>query len=152
MAKEIERKFKVINNSYKQLAFKKHEIVQAYLSDRKEATVRVRIRDNEAFLTVKGVNHGIERSEWEYSIPVDEARSIIKECCNAVLSKTRHLVDYGEKIWEIDEFHGHLEGLVLAEVELSAPDEPIVIPDFAGEDVSNNAQYYNTNLIKHISR
>lgn len=152
MAKEIERKFKVINNSYKQLAFKNHEIVQAYLSDRKEATVRVRIRDKEAFLTVKGVNHGIERSEWEYSIPVDEARSIIKECCSDVLSKTRYLVNYGDKIWEIDEFHGHLEGLVLAEVELSAPDEPIAIPDFAGEDVSNDSQYYNSNLIKQILR
>lgn len=152
MAHEIERKFLVINESYKQMAVRSHKIAQGYISRQKEGTVRVRVRDDEAFLTIKGVNHGISRSEWEYPIPTADAREMLREVCGgAVLEKTRWIVEYQGFTWEVDEFHGRLAPLVVAEVEL--PDaclEP-PLPPFVGREVSDDPQYYNSVLIEKLT-
>lgn len=147
MALEIERKYLVVDDSYKALSSTSYIIKQGYLSRRKEATVRVRIRGDKAYVTIKGVNHGIVRSEWEYSIPVDDAEAMLSECCEPpVISKTRYIVDYAGRTWEVDEFHGPLEGLVVAEVELENPGSEVKLPGFTGEEVTGDARYYNSNL------
>lgn len=148
MSKEIERKFLVKGDTFKHIALRRYEISQAYLSNKVDATVRVRIRDNSAFLTVKGANSGIIRDEWEYPIPVEDARAMMEACCDAVLSKTRYIVPYHRQFWEVDEFHGALNGLVIAEIELSSPDEIIDLPPFVGDEVSDNPAYYNSVLIE----
>lgn len=143
MGKEIERKFLVVDKSYRQLACKRHRILQGYLSKKVDATVRVRIKDDEAFLTVKGRNVGPVRSEWEYPVPVADAMQMLDLCRrDGVIEKTRYRVGR----WEIDEFHGALEGLTLAEIELQAPDERVDLPDFIGREVTDDPRYYNSSL------
>lgn len=150
MAKETEYKFLVINESYKETATGSSRIEQGYISRRKEGTVRVRIRDEEGYLTVKGANRGATRDEWEYRIPVSEAREMLERVClEGVIRKTRWIVPYGGRIWEVDEFHGGHEGLTVAEIEL--PDAGIAIsevelPPFVGENVTGDPRYYNSNL------
>lgn len=151
MAKEIERKFLVTDDSYKLMAASSHHISQGYISRKKDGTVRVRIRDNEAFLTIKSENHGISRNEWEYTIPVSDAQDMLEEVCgHIILDKTRWIVEYRGLIWEIDEFHGALAPLVVAEVELSAPDISVELPPFIGREVSDDPEYFNSNLISRI--
>lgn len=143
MAKEIERKFLVRNDSYKKCANRQIEIQQTYLSVSAEAVVRLRIAGDTAYLTVKSKNHGCQRGEWEYSIPVAEAREMMAECaCSPLITKTRYIAGR----WEIDEFHGSLQGLTVAEIELSDPDEPFVIPDYIGKEVTGDTRYYNSSL------
>ncbi len=123
MAKEIERKFLVADDSYRSMAIYKSEIVQGYLSINPDATVRVRINGNKAFITVKSRNVGVVRNEWEYPVDPAEARQMLETCCQSrLIVKTRHIVpaENGLK-WEIDEFHGELDGLTIAEIELPAP-------------------------------
>lgn len=128
MAKEIERKFLVNDSSYRAMAVSATDIEQGYLSRRIDATVRVRLRGDKAYLTVKGRNDGVVRDEWEYPVPPEDAREMLARCCEPpVLSKTRYVVDFGGFSWEIDEFHGALEGLVLAEVELPEADTAFTI-------------------------
>jgi len=147
MAKEIERKFLVKNSSFKALAANVCRIRQGYLSRTPEATVRVRIADGKAFLTVKGKNRGAVRDEWEYSIPVSDADEMLQRCTpGRILDKTRYVVPFGGDTWEIDEFHGDLSGLIVAEIELTAADATFGIPDFIGEEVTGDARYYNSNL------
>lgn len=147
MAKEIERKFLVENANFKELSSQRYEIMQGYLSRRIDATVRVRVRDDKAFLTVKGRNHGVVRDEWEYEIPVEEAREMLERCAEgSVLDKTRYIVPFGGYVWEVDEFHGIHEGLVVAEVELSSSDADFPIPPFVGREVTGDIHYYNSNL------
>lgn len=147
MAKEIERKFLVKNTDYKSLSINRFCICQGYLSRKVESTVRVRIKDERAFLTVKGRTMGMSRSEWEYEIPVDEARAMLQECAEGtVLSKTRYIVPFEGLTWEIDEFHAAHEGLVLAEVELESEEAPVMLPSFVGEEVTGDSRYYNSNL------
>ena len=148
MGKEIERKFLVTNDTWKELSVDSHEIVQAYLSHRKEAIVRLRCMDNNAFITIKGLTSDIERNEWEYSISYDDAIEMIESgmCEGEILYKTRHIVTYRNKTWEIDVFKGNLSGLILAEIELDNKNEIIDMPPFIGEEVSNNPAYFNSNL------
>lgn len=146
MAKEIERKFLVLNDVYKTLAIRHHDIRQGYLSRNPQATVRIRILDDKAFITVKGKNVGSVRSEWEYEVPAADATEMLELCEGSVIQKTRWIVDFGGHSWEIDEFHGDRTGLTVAEVELDSPDEEVPVPSFVGEEVTGDIRYYNSNL------
>ena len=148
MPKEIERKFLVKDDSFKDVAYVKHEIRQFYLSTQKEAIVRVRIIDDRAFLTIKGSNTGAVRDEWEWEIPYPDAIQMADALpVIAQITKTRYKVDAGGGLtWEIDEFHGHREGLVIAEIELPNADTPVTLPDFINKEVTGAPQYYNSNL------
>ena len=122
------------------------EIAQGYLSRRPEATVRVRIMNSCAYLTVKGLTTGDCREEYEYGIPVEDAERMLTMCEGSILRKTRWNVPYGGHRWEVDVFHGSREGLVIAEIELSSEGEDFLIPPFVGEEVTGNPAYYNSNL------
>lgn len=143
MAKEIERKFLVTDQSYKQLAERKEEMRQAYISAAIDATVRLRITDDKAFLTVKTRNLDVVRDEWEYEIPVSDAEEMMQKCARtSILSKTRWFVGP----WMVDEYHGHLEGLAVAEIELKTAEEPVPHVDFIGKEVSDDPRYFNSTL------
>lgn len=145
MGLEIERKFLVCGDWGRDVT-DSVQIVQGYLNLDKNRTVRVRIKGNRGFLTVKGPTNGVSRFEWEKEIPVNEARGMM-ELCTGVIDKTRHLAPVGDFYFEIDEFHGDNEGLVVAEVELSSEDEQFPRPDWLGEEVSFDRRYYNSQLI-----
>jgi len=149
MAKEIEKKFLVKNESWKEGA-KITYYKQGYLSSTKERVVRVRTIDKKGFLTIKGITIGVTRSEFEYEIPAEEANLMLDNLCEKpVIEKNRAKVSYEGLIWEIDEFFGENEGLVVAEVELSDENQEIKKPDWVGEEVSGDPRYFNSNLIKH---
>ncbi len=150
MAQEIERKF-LVAGDFKQYARKSEHIVQGYLNSTPERTVRVRIKDDKGYMTVKGISSqsGVSRFEWEKEIPVNEARELINICEPGVIDKVRHLVDVGEHIFEVDEFYGDNEGLVLAEIELSTEEEEFAKPDWLGEEVTGDIRYYNSMLMKN---
>lgn len=145
---EIERKF-LVNDVAAALASatSASEIAQGYLSTSPDATVRVRIRDDHGFLTVKSKNHGIERGEWEYEIPVNDARELLTLSQTPVLRKVRHLVPFKGFIWEVDVFSTPA-GLVLAEVELPTADTQPELPVWLGPEVTGNPAYYNSNLMR----
>ena len=149
MGQEIERKF-LVREPQKAFAqaFKSERIEQGYLSPRPEATVRLRIRGDRAWITVKSPNHGATRGEWEYPIPVEDAREMMPLCQGIIIDKTRHLIDYEGHTWEVDEFHSPHAGLVTAEVELKSADERVELPDWLGEEVTGDPRYYNSNLSK----
>ena len=146
MAKEIERKFLVKDSSYRHMATSSSHIEQGYLSRDPEATVRVRVRDDRAFLTVKGRNHGMVRDEWEYPVPAADAEAMARLAPSTVIEKRRHIVPYGGLTWEVDEFIGRLAGLTVAEVELPSADVVVELPPFVGREVTGDAAYYNSNL------
>lgn len=149
MAKEIERKFLVTDQKYKNLANREEDIAQGYISVDPDRTVRVRIKGCKAYLTVKTRNHGMTRNEWEYSVPVADAREMLAECCGNILSKTRYYVPAGNGLtWEIDEFHGVHEGLTVAEIELPAENAAFSLPAFIGKEVTGDPAYYNSSLSK----
>lgn len=150
MAKEIERKFLVKDNSYAQMATHSRRLRQAYVSDRSEATVRVRVGgEDEAWLTVKGRNSGAVRDEWEFPIPVADAQEMAERLAGGwAIDKTRYIVPFGGYIWEVDEFHGRYDGLVLAEVELESADALVELPPFVGDEVTGCPEYYNSVLAK----
>lgn len=143
MAKEIERKFLVKDDSFRSLASEIHSIEQAYLSTTPEATVRVRIFDDSAWLTVKGRNQGAVRDEWEYQIPIEDARQMIEGCTGGKIIRKRR---YRVGRWEVDEFSGSLQGLIVAEIELNSPGEQVELPDFIGREVTDDPRYYNSTL------
>lgn len=145
MAIEIERKFLVCGD-YSSGITDSIDIIQGYLNLDKERTVRVRVKGRKGYLTVKGPTNGVSRFEWEKEIPVDEARELLK-LCTGVIDKTRNLVPVGEHYFEVDEFHGDNEGLIVAEIELGSEDEEFQRPDWLGEEVSNDRRYYNSHLI-----
>lgn len=151
MAKEIERKFLVTDNSYLSMAQSSMRISQGYLSYNPDATVRVRVMDSKAFITVKSRNHGEVRNEWEYEVPVSDAYDIISACNVKCLEKTRYIIPFDGHRWEVDQFHGYLSGLVVAEIELSRVDEPFSRPPFIGEEVTHDSAYYNSSLLKRVS-
>ncbi len=147
MAKEIERKFLVKNTSYREMSVERKDIEQGYLNREPRATVRVRIVGSEARLTVKGLNDGAVRDEWEYAVPVSDAREMIDRCASGrVIVKTRYIVPFGGRTWEVDEFGGSLAGLVVAEVELPSADADPALPPFVGEEVTGDPRYYNSSL------
>lgn len=146
MGLEIEKKYLVVDNSYKKLATSNIEIRQGYLSRVTERTVRIRIYGEEGKLTVKGKTEGMTREEFEYSIPLSDARLMMRLCEGPIVEKTRWIVPYEGFIWEIDEFHGQHEGLTLAEVELKSATENPFLPPFIGLEVTGDARYYNSRL------
>lgn len=151
MAQEIERKFLVKDDSYKREAYHASRIAQGYICSVRGRTVRVRIRDEKGYLTIKGPAgaNGLARYEWEKEIPLDEARELMKLCEPGLIDKTRYLVRSGNHVFEVDEFYGENEGLVIAEVELRTEDEDYVKPAFVGEEVTGDVKYYNSFLMKN---
>lgn len=151
MAQEIERKFLVKDNSFKELAYSFSRIAQGYICSGRGRTVRIRIRDDKGFLTIKGPagENGLSRYEWEKEIPLDEATELMKLCEPGMIDKTRYLVLSGNHVFEVDEFYGENEGLVVAEVELESEDEAFEKPAFIGEEVTGIAKYYNSFLMKY---
>ncbi|MHB1312632.1 MAG: CYTH domain-containing protein [Gemmatimonadaceae bacterium] len=149
MAHEIERKF-LVTGPFAPEAHRRTRVVQGYLSSVPERTVRVRITGEQAFLTIKGIGNasGTTRFEWERELPVAEAEQLLQLCEPGLIDKTRHLVRVGEHIFEVDEFHGANEGLVVAEVELGGEDESFMRPDWLGREVTGEARYYNAALAK----
>lgn len=150
MSQEIERKFLVKDMSYKEMAFSSSRIIQGYICSERGRTVRVRIRNEKGFLTIKGAStdDGLSRYEWEHEIPLNEAQELMKLCQPGMIDKTRYLVRFGKHTFEVDEFYGDNDGLVVAEVELNAIDEDYEIPPFLGEEVTGQVRYYNSFLMK----
>lgn len=147
MAKEIERKFLVAGDSYKAHATERRELMQAYLRTGAEgATVRVRVTGERGFLTVKSPNRGIVRDEWEYEIPAGDAHAMASLAEGRPICKTRHIVTFGGMRWEVDEFHGDLQGLVLAEIELPSADTEVTLPPWVSREVTGDPRYYNSSL------
>ncbi|HMA63287.1 MAG TPA: CYTH domain-containing protein [bacterium] len=149
MGLEIERKFLVTNNHYKsEKLIDKIEITQGYITLDKEKVIRIRIADDQAYLTLKGLATEVTRHEFEYNIPVDEAREMLKIFCyQPIIKKTRYLIEYKDHIWEIDEFHNENDGLEIAEIELDSEDENFSKPAFIGNEVTTDRRYYNFNLV-----
>ena len=149
MALEIERKFLVVSDAYRELASEVHTIEQGYICRVPNGIVRVRVLDERAFITVKTRKVGIVRYEWEYEIPVAEAREMLaKVCGGSSVSKRRYIVPTADgRRWEIDEFGGKHAGLVVAEIELPSENAPFERPGFIGGEVTGDARYYNSNLI-----
>lgn len=149
---EIERKFLVRGDSYKREAYSCSRICQGYICSGHGRTVRVRIRDDRGYLTIKGPSNadGIARYEFEKEITLDEARELMKLCEPdlGLIDKSRYLVKSGRHTFEVDEFYGDNEGLVIAEVELQSEDEPYEKPDFIGKEVTGNRRYYNGHLAR----
>lgn len=148
---EIERKFLVTSEAFKTEAFAQNRIAQGYLSAVPERTVRVRIKGDKGFLTIKGATNesGLSRFEWEKEIPVDEATALLKLCEKGVIDKTRFEVKTGNHVFEIDEFHGENQGLIMAEIELQSETETFAKPDWLGEEVTNDNRYYNSYLSRN---
>ncbi|AJR03035.1 CYTH domain-containing protein [Siansivirga zeaxanthinifaciens] len=147
---EIERKFLVVSNDYKTKAFNHTRIIQGFLNTHKERTVRVRIKGNQGFLTVKGLStsNGLSRFEWEKEISTEEAEMLLKICEPGVIDKTRYEVKIDNLIFEIDEFYGDNEGLIIAEIELENENDTFLKPSWLGEEVTGNIKYYNSQLSK----
>ena len=146
MGKEIERKYLVKGEAWKELG----EGVlyrQGYLNSHKERTVRARTMGPKAVLTIKGINVGATRLEFEYEIPVDECNQLLALCEKPLIEKTRYKIAFGDLVWEVDEFHGMNEGLVVAECELESEDQPIDKPDWIGDEVTGDPRYFNSNLV-----
>lgn len=149
MGVEIERKFLVQGDAWKTLG----EPVffrQGYLSSQKERTVRVRIEGERAVITIKGKSVGATRGEWEYPIPVQDAAELLDGLCEQpLIEKYRRKITNGAHVWEVDEFLGANAGLVVAEIELGAEDEAFDKPEWVADEVTDDARYYNSNLIRH---
>ena len=149
MGKEIERKYVVNTSAWKPRDAGTH-FKQGYLNSQKERVVRVRIEGDRAKLTIKGVSVGVTRSEFEYSIPAEDAAILLDNLCEQpLIDKHRHKEVHGGKTWEIDVFHGDNEGLVVAEIELGAEDEKFEVPAWAVREVSSDPRYFNSNLLKN---
>lgn len=148
---EIERKFLVTSEIFKTEAHHKTRIVQGFLNTHPERTVRVRIKGDQGFLTIKGKGNvsGTTRFEWEKEIPLTEAEALLKLCEEGVISKTRFEVKSGKHTFEVDEFYDENEGLTIAEVELESEDEAFTKPTWLGEEVTGDVKYYNSQLSQH---
>jgi len=147
MATEIERKFLVTSDACREGAVGTR-IAQGYLSMDPDRTVRVRIAGEKSWLTIKGRSAGISRAEFEYEIPLEEARDLLAMCLPSVIDKTRYGIRFSGHLWEVDVFHGAHEGLVLAEVELDDASTSPPLPPWVGREVSNDPRYFNANLAK----
>ncbi len=150
MATEIERKFLVVNDSWRAQAAPAVRYCQGYLSGSKKSSVRVRIEGKVARLNIKSATLGVTRREYEYPIPLQDAQELLKELCDApLIDKLRYHVHHGEHLWEIDVFEGDNAGLVVAEIELAREDEAFARPAWLGQEVSHDARYYNVCLTQH---
>ncbi len=148
MGIEIERKFLVKDISYRQLA-KGVYYKQGYLSSNPDSTIRIRVIEQKAYFTIKGINNGISRLEFEYEMPVEDADEIIDKLCQKpIIEKYRYKLIHEGFIWEVDEFLGDNAGLVIAEIELPSKDKVFLKPDFVGEEVTSDLRFYNSNLVE----
>ncbi len=148
MGTEIERKFLLQNDSWRSLAIGT-EFRQGYLCSNKERTVRIRIKADKGFLTIKGASVGAARSEYEYEIPVEEAKEMLVELCDQpIIEKNRYAISYRGFTWEVDEFFGLNQGLIVAEIELEHEDQQFEKPDWIGREVTDDARYFNARLAK----
>lgn len=145
---EIERKFLVVDDSWKQTADKGLACKQGYLLASEETAVRVRVIGDRAFLTIKGKSTGIGRHEFEYDVPVDDALEMLAFCDNLV-EKTRYLITHAGMLWELDVFFGANDGLVVAEIELEFEEQDFELPDWAGKEVTGDIRYYNACLARN---
>lgn len=152
MGQEIERKFLVISEAWRDLVTSSALLRQGYLSSNGKATVRVRSEDDgKAVLTLKGRLKGLSRPEYEYAIPIDDAREMLLMAEPHVIYKRRHLLPFGGLIWEVDEFEGRHLGLVMAEVELDNEDQLVILPDWVGAEVSHDTRYHNASLSRSVA-
>lgn len=145
---EIERKFLVLSEAFKKEAFHSEKIVQGFLSRHPERTVRVRIKGNNGFLTIKGKSPdgGVSRFEWEKEIPMEEAETLFELCEPGKIEKVRHFVKKGNHVFEVDDFLGENTGLLVAEVELDSAEEKFEKPEWLGEEITGDDRYYNSQL------
>ncbi|WP_448602375.1 CYTH domain-containing protein [Thermoleptolyngbya sp.] len=152
MAQEIERKFLVVGDRWRGLA-EGVTYRQGYLLSGVGRTVRVRIAGTQGFLTIKGATEGLSRREFEYEIPLADAEELLDTLCDRpLIEKTRYTIPYAGLLWEVDEFWGDNDGLIVAEVELSSPDQTVQLPDWIGEEVSHDPRYFNAALVQHPYR
>ena len=149
MPVEIERKFLVKNEKWKNSVKRRFSIKQGYLSLDPERVVRIRLKDQKGFLTIKGRSEGITRVEFEYKIPLEEAKQMLLLCKQPMIEKVRHEIFYKGKLWELDEFEGANKGLVLAEIELNNENDFFLLPNWVGVEVSKDPSYYNLALATH---
>jgi adenylate cyclase len=149
MAYEIERKFLLINEQWRDEVEDSFTLRQGYLSTNPDATVRIRIKNEQATLTIKSKNIGIRRNEFEYQIPTEEAQQLLALCEGPLIQKIRYTIYSGRHTWEIDEFSGDNTGLILAEIELTHEDDAFEKPTWVGDEVSGDVRYYNSNLVAH---
>ena len=150
MPLEIERKFLLKNDDWRAQADQGTEYVQGYLVGSAQASVRIRIEGDAAFINIKSATLGVRRQEYEYPIPVSDARELLRDLCEQpLIEKTRYLIHAQDLCWEIDVFKGDNAGLVVAEVELESEQQAIPRPSWLGEEVSHDPRYYNVSLVKH---
>ena len=150
MPQEIERKF-LVTGEFKSLAYAHSHIVQGYICSEPGRTVRIRIRDDKGFITIKGEStaDGVSRYEWEKEIPLTDAEELMNLCMAGVIDKVRYLVKAGKHKYEVDEFFGDNKGLIMAEIELDSPEESFIKPEFLGEEVTGDVRYYNSMRMKN---
>lgn len=146
MPLEIERKFLIKNNSWENHVSQQVSIKQGYLSTDPERTVRIRISNDNAFITIKGKSKGATRSEFEYAIPIHDAQELLKLCIPNIIEKVRYLIKHGDHTWELDVFKGKHHGLVIAEIELNSENEKFDLPIWVGEEVTGDVRFYNSYL------
>lgn len=147
--KEIEVKYLVDKDKWAKIVKPEPQsILQGFLYKSKELVIRVRVKGSKAFLTIKGATEGLTRSEFEYEIPMNEAREMMDQFIDKYIEKERYEITFKGKVWEVDEFKGKLDGLILAELELSSEDEDFDKPEWITDDVSHDPNYYNANLIE----
>ena len=151
MALEIERKFLVVSNDFKNEASEHYKIIQGFLNSDPMRTVRVRLQKDQGLLTVKGksTDDGLVRFEWETEISVQDAKSLLQLCEKGIIDKTRYQITYGTHVFEVDVFHGENDGLILAEIELRSVNDIFEKPNWLGKEVTGDIKYYNSNLSKN---
>lgn len=150
MAKEIERKFLVTSQAWQAKTQRSVRYRQGYLNDAQQCSIRVRVGGDQAYLNIKSATLGIQRLEYEYAIPVEDANEMLDQFCQgAMVEKTRHVVQELGHTWEVDVFEGDNAGLVVAEIELDHEHEQFALPEWAGQEVSDDPRYYNVCLVKH---
>ncbi|VAW69451.1 hypothetical protein MNBD_GAMMA10-1057 [hydrothermal vent metagenome] len=153
MPVEIERKFLLANDDWREQVVRSHRIRQGYLGKMDKASVRIRVQGEKANINVKSAELGMRRMEYEYEIPLPEAEQMLEQLCeHPQVDKTRYIVEVGQHTWEIDEFYGDNEGLMVAEIELDREDEKFEKPVWAGKEVTEDPRYYNVNLVCHPFR
>jgi adenylate cyclase len=147
---EIERKFLLADEGWREGVVRSSRIRQGYMGQADKASVRIRIQGASANINIKSATLGMRRQEYEYAIPLDEAEEMLDTLCNRPqIDKTRFIVEYDGHTWEIDEFYGDNQGLLVAEVELGSEDEAFSRPAWLGDEVTEDPRYYNVNLIRH---
>ena len=147
MATEIERKFLVSSDAWREATAVYY--CQGYLNDNKHRTVRVRVVGEKGILTIKGLTTGVERLEFEYPVPVEDARAMLALCEQPLIEKYRREIPFGDHVWEVDEFLGDNAGLVVAEIELGSAEQSFELPEWVGEEISDDVRYFNSALSRH---